>query len=164
MHIEVVCIVPLDSPGRYSVYVDDEKVRASHVKVDIGMDRSPVVELEIPSNIESECNCALLKLDDTTVLFNVREKLKDEKFRNELTREISKYYGMDISRELEKIKHDYIQKNISHKKYEFTIKDFPRVEAVENDSVNHFYGNLSLAWMEEIAKDLRAIRINLDET
>lgn len=159
-----VRIVPLDSPGTYSVYIDDKKVRASHVKVDIGIDRSPVVKLEIPSNIESECNRALLKLDDTTVLLNVREKLEDEKFRNELTREISRYYGTDIISELEKIKHDYIQKNISHKKYEFTIKDFPRVEAVENDSVNPFYGNLSLAWMEEIAKDLRAIRMNLDET
>lgn len=40
------------------------------------MDRNPVVELDIPSNIEFECNCALLKLDDTTVLLNVREKWK----------------------------------------------------------------------------------------
>lgn len=71
------------SPTTYITEVDGKRLSARHLKVDVGLDTIPTVEVELisQSNIEMD---ALVILDDDTILRNVAYKLKDIEFMAKL--------------------------------------------------------------------------------
>ncbi len=71
------------SPTSYVTELDGKRVSCRSVKIDVGLDRAPTVELEL----FSEANCeidGIVLLDDETILRNVKYKMESKEFIEKL--------------------------------------------------------------------------------
>lgn len=67
------------SPTTYITEVDGKRLSARHLKVDVGIDTIPTVEVELISQSNIEMDASVI-FDDDTILRNVAYKFHDEEF------------------------------------------------------------------------------------
>ena len=79
------------SPTSYVTELDGKRVSCRSVKIDVGLDRAPTVELEL----FSEANCeidGIVLFDDETILKNIKYKMRSEEFLKKML-ELVKSHG-----------------------------------------------------------------------
>ena len=67
------------SPTTYITEVDGKRLSARHLKVDVGIDTIPTVEVELISQSNIEMDASVI-FDDDTILRNVAYKFHNEEF------------------------------------------------------------------------------------
>ena len=67
------------SPTTYITEVDGKRLSARHLKVDVGIDTIPTVEVELISQSNIEMDASVI-FDDDTILRNIAYKFHDEEF------------------------------------------------------------------------------------
>ena len=65
------------SPTSYVTELDGKRVSCRSVKIDVGLDRAPTVELELISEANCEIDGIIL-FDDETILKNIKYKMRSE--------------------------------------------------------------------------------------